>query len=371
MKIAIFANEIARPGASGVKVYSLEIIKNLLRIDRDSDYTLYSETSISAEIGLDRQNIRYTSTRPAKRFWAFSVFAKLVSQDKPDVVFMPVQTFPFFSFGRNKPKVVITIHDAAFRLFPETYTYAGRKLLDFHTGRSARLADRIIVPSEATKRDIMRFYGINQEKINVIPHGYSENLPKMTKNREDDVKKLTKSCSYVLFVGTVQPRKNIVRLAEAFAGLKKTGKYEDLKLVILGRRGWKAEQVYQEIAKNPFADHIIFVNDADDELLAGFYGRAEFFVLPSLYEGFGLPVLEAMSFGLPVLCADNSSLSEVAGGAALLADGNSAEDLADKMKMLFSSQSLKAELSQRSLERVKSFSWERAARETLEVLKKA
>jgi glycosyltransferase involved in cell wall biosynthesis len=364
MKIAFYANEIAQSGKSGVKTYSLEIIKSLLRIDGKNSYTLYSQKDISREISSDRAN--FAVLKPKKKFWAFSVFARKVKEDRPDVVFMPIQIFPFF--GKNKPKTVIIIHDVAFLLFPDHFTFLKRKLLEFHTKRSVELADKIIVPSEATKRDILRFYRVKADKIMVIYHGYSENLVKIANNREEDVKMLTKNSPYILFVGSIQPRKNILRLVEAFEEIKKSGKTVDLKLIICGGRGWMYEGIYVGIKKSLFSGDIFVISDADDELLACLYKNAQVFVLPSLYEGFGLPVLEAMSFGLPVVCGNNSSLAEIVGNAGLLVDAYDYKDIADKLKMLLISQELKAELSGRSFERSKAFSWEKAAKETLEVL---
>ncbi|MFA7171541.1 MAG: glycosyltransferase family 1 protein [Candidatus Paceibacterota bacterium] len=367
MKIAFYADEIAREGGRGVKTYSLEIIKNLLEIDDKNQYCLYSSGDISEKIKSPKAKLIFAE--PGKHFWAFSVFTKLIKKDRPDVVFMPIQTFPFFAFRGNKPKVVVTVHDVAFRLFPEQFTFLRRKLLEFHTKRSIRLADSIIVPSEATKKDILRFYDVNPEKIRVIYHGYSKKLVKNPEKRDEEVKSLTANSPYILFVGSIQPRKNIVRLAEAFAIVKGSQKYADLKLVICGGKGWMYEKIYEEIAKNPFAADIILTGSVSDELLSSLYQNAQFFVLPSLYEGFGLPVLEAMSFGLPVVCANNSSLSEIVGDAGLLVDEYDVQNIADKLEMLLSSQSLKAELAEKSLERIESFSWKKSAEETLQVIK--
>jgi len=364
MKIAFYANEIAKEGGFGVKTYSLEIIKSLLEINRDDEFVLYSDKDITKEVSSERA--KYVIREP-KRFWAFSVFAGEVRRDKPDVVFMPIQTFPFF--GKNKPKTVITVHDLAFLLFPRYFTFFRRKLLEFHTRRAVRLSDKIIVPSEATKRDIVRFYGVNEDKIVVVYHGFSQNLLEMKKNRDDSVSEITGGNPYILFVGSIQPRKNIVSLVKAFENIKKNSDNADLKLVLCGGKGWFYEDIYKEIAKSPCKKDVIFTGSVENDLLAAFYRNALFFVMPSLYEGFGLPVLEAMSFGLPVVCSDNSSLSEIAGDAALLIDPYRISDIGEKMGIFAADKDLRAQLSAKGLERAKGFSWEKAGRETLKVLK--
>ena len=363
MKIAFYANEIAKEGGFGVKTYSLEIIKSLLEIDKDNEYVLYSDKDIAGKILSER--VRYEVRKP-KRFWAFSVFAKEVCSDKPDVIFMPIQTFPFF--GRNHPKTVVTVHDLAFLLFPRHFTFFRRKMLEFHTRRAVRLSDKIIVPSEATKRDIIHFYGVKENKIVVVYHGFSQNLLETKKNRDESVLKITGHNPYVLFVGSIQPRKNIVSLVRAFEIMKQNGDNADLKLVLCGGKGWLYEDIYKEIAESPCSKDILFTGSVKGDLLAAFYRNALFFVMPSLYEGFGLPVLEAMSFGLPVICSNNSSLGEVAGDAALLIDPYRISDIGEKMGILAADKELRVQLSAKSLERAKDLSWKKAARETLKVL---
>lgn len=369
MKIAVYANEIAQMGNCGVKTYSLEIIRHLLAIDGENEYFLHAQKDISQEIISDRAKFMVYGSK--KKFWAFSAFGPRVIQDSPDAVFIPIQIFPFFIFRNNKPKIIVTVHDVAFLLFPDQFTYFKRKLLEFHTRRTVNFADKIIVPSEATKKDILHFYRIKEDKIAVIPHGFSKNLVKIAKNRDESVIRATNGCPYILFVGSIQPRKNIVRLADAFALIKKDEKLKDLKLVICGGKGWMHEEIYARISENPYNKDIVLAGSVNDELLANYYKNAVCFVLSSLYEGFGLPVLEAMSFGLPVICGNNSSLSEIAGDAALMVDAKSVQDIATKLRTLILSESLKAELSAKSLERAKAFTWEKAARETLEVIKGA
>lgn len=359
MKIAVYANEIAQKGSFGVKIYSREILQGILRLDRENRYTLYSSIDISSFFG---EEVVFSLIKP-KRLWAFTVFASRIKKDRPDVLFVPIQIYPFWK--KSSIKTVVVVHDLAFLLFPGHFTWIKRKLLAFHTKRAVLLSDRVIVPSEATKKDILKFYKVEASKISVIPHGFNANLLKMAQKADDRVYKLTNGKPYMLFVGSIQPRKNLIRLIEAFEEV--AGKENDLKLVICGGKGWIYEKIYKKIAKSPFSSRIIITGDVADDILAGLYKNALFFVFPSLYEGFGLPVIEAMSFGLPVVCAKNSSIAEIAGDATLFFDEYSVADMSQKMLTLCRNRALRDELSVKSLQRASFFSWDKAAKETVEV----
>lgn len=358
---------MAKHGGSGVKNYSIEIVKGLLRIDDKNEYTLYSHEDIKDQIA--PYEAKVVCKWPKVRKWMFLVFAPLVKNDQPDVIFMPVQTFPFLLVPRKRPKVVVTVHDVAFLFFPHHFNFWKRQFLKFNTRRSVRLADRVIAPSEATKRDLVRFYRIPECKIKVVYHGVSEDLPGLAQNNDPRIIGLTKGCPYILFVGAIQPRKNIVRLVKAFDMLKKTGKYEH-KLIICGGKGWLYWKIFDSIQHSAFSDDVIVVGDAENDLLASLYAGACLLVMPSLYEGFGLPVLEAMSFGVPVICADNSALAEIADGAALLFDGYSTTQIYRRMERVLGNRKVREELSVKGLLRVKEFGWDKAARETLEVMER-
>jgi len=366
MKIAVYANEITRQGESGVKTYSLEIINHLLQTDDKNEYILYCKKDIEDKVVVQKAKMVVAGRK--KHLWAFTVFAKLVKAERPDVVFMPVQTFPFLIRPKGKLKIVITVHDVAFLFFPQYFTFVRRQILQFHTKRAVKFADRVIVPSEATKNDLVRAYGVNPKKIKVIYHGASKNLLKMADKNDPRVIGLSGKNPYVLYVGSVQPRKNIVRLVQAFDMLKSSGKFNEHKLIICGGKGWLYEKIYQQMCGSAYSEDIILVGDANNDLLASLYTSATLLVMPSLYEGFGLPVVEAMSFGLPVVCADNSSLSEIADGAALLVDAYSPEDIFRKVERILEDGNLRLELSRKGLARAKDFNWEKTAEETLEVI---
>ena len=395
MKIAININELTLKQETGVKVYTREIVKALGQVDKKNEYILYancrdgdlsrlcnknainsdainSDAINSDAINSDainrvstNKNFKLKIAKSVLPFWTYTKLSQEIKKDKPDVLFMPIQSAPFFKKPKNI-KLVITIHDLAFLLFPEHFTFKDRFLLNFHTKRAVQMADKIIAPSEATKKDLIKFYGVDEDKIEVIYHGI--------KNHELGIMnyELKINNPYILFVGTIQPRKNIVKLIEAFEILKTSPNPSlsggELKLIIVGGKGWMADEIYQKAKKSKFSDEIIFKGKVSDNELANLYKNASILVLPSLYEGFGLPVLEAMSYGVPCVVSDNSSLREIAGDSALLIDAYNSNDMAEKMGALLNDEELREDLSRRGIENVKKFSWIKAAEKTLLVL---
>lgn len=360
MKIALYANEIARSGQRGVKTHSLELFRAMVRQNRGHDLTLFAEKSIK---GCFDEPVKEVII-PPRKWWAFRAFAPQMRDFKPEAVLMPIQTYPFWR--KSSFKVAVTIHDVAFLHFPEHYTAHGRFLLKFNTRRAARLADHIIVPSKTTRRDLIQFYGVPKEKISVVYHGFSDFLVKKGRVGSVEVFNFTQKSPFLLFVGSVQPRKNLIRLVEAFEILAPGA--PELKLVLVGGNGWLFEEILRRIEKSPVKNRIVMTGEVSIELLADFYASAEMLVFPSLYEGFGLPVLEAMSCGLPVVCAKNSSIKEVAGDAAVYFDEYDSKNMADKLKMVYYDADLQEKMQNEGLKRAREFSWEKAAQATWETM---
>ena len=460
MKIAVNINELTLKQNTGVKTYTREIVGALLQIDRENEYILHANCREQKFLFPTMENSKFKiqNSKFNLPFWTYAKLPQEIKKDRPDVLFMPIQAVPFFKKPKNL-KIVVTVHDLAFLLFPDHFTRKDRFLLNFHTKRAVRMADKIIAPSEATKKDIVKFYGINEDKIKVIWHGVKtsgnssfchceeerrSNPEIMRANRNitlsensngiatlryrsarNDNYNNSFSHPYILFVGSIQPRKNITGLIEAFETVKENrdlhichsdrserGTSErsggickretltsnennlkntfypltdpsarsyrrsvgmtvnalaSLKLVICGGRGWMADEIYKRAKESKFSKDIIFTGSVSDEERDEFYKNALIFALPSFYEGFGLPVLEAMSYGVPCVVGDNSSLSEIAGNSALLVDANNSADIAEKINLLLSNSELRKDLAQRGIENVKRFSWDKAGEKTLEV----
>jgi len=296
---------------------------------------------------------------PFPRLWTHLRLSwELVTRPRPDVLFVPAHVLPL---AHPLPSVV-TVHDLGYRHFPGAHPAGQRLYLDWSTRFSARAATHVIADSAATQRDLAHFYGVPAEKVSVVYPGRDERLvrvdPTPVRARYD------LPPDYLLHVGTLQPRKNLSRLIDAVAHLR--GQWPLVQLVLAGQPGWQAGPILEQARAN--AGFVRLLDYVPDDDLAGLYSGARAFVFPSLYEGFGFPVLEAMACGTPVVCANTSSLPEVAGDAALLVDPQDTAALAAAIGQLLSGEALRASLAAKGLEQVQKFSWERAATETLKVL---
>lgn len=363
MKIAININELTLKQTTGVKVYTREIVKALGKIDEKNKYSLYCNAKKLPEeySFLNYSNFELKKLKSNYPFWTYTKLAQTLKRDKPDVLFMPIQSVPFLNKPKNI-KIVTTVHDLAFMIFPNHFTTKDKFLLKLHTKRAVEMSDKIIVPSKATKNDIIKFYNIKEDKIKVVYHGVNNDFKLHISKFETDN-------PYLLFVGQIQPRKNIIRLIEAFEIIKnrRDKSLPCLKLAIIGGKGWMSGKILERAKKSKFAKDIALRGKISDDDLAKVYQNASIFILPSLYEGFGLPVLEAMSYGIPCIVSNNSSLVEIVDDHALLVDAYSSDDIAHKIGMLLNNEFLRKDFSERSLKNIKRFSWEKSAKQTLEV----
>lgn len=258
-------------------------------------------------------------------------------------------------------KYVVTIHDLITRLYPDKFTVKHRWVQNSLLLPILQKAEKIVAVSSATKNDIKKFYPEYVNKTKVIYEGVE---PQFSSRSGPDAERIRKKYKidfkYFLFLGTVEPRKNIERVVEAFVLLKQEKKVEH-KLVITGRKGWTYREILRKIVKTPFSQDIIFTGFVEDDDLPFLYSGADIFLYPSLYEGFGLPVLEAMACGTPVITSNLSSLPEIAGDAAIQINPLCIEEIAESMDRLSQDYELKEELRKKGLERVKLFTWEKAA----------
>ena len=261
----------------------------------------------------------------------------------------------------RKSRNVLTIYDLTFVKYPQycnktvrAYTRRVRQCLDW--------TDLILTISESSKRDIIEYLGFDADRIVVTPlasrygAGYQAHVPAF--------KPYNLTRPFILFVSTIEPRKNIVGLIEAFDILKRTQKI-DHDLVLVGQKGWLYEPIFERISRSPYRDSIHHLDYLPDDVVAEFYKRADVFVYPSHYEGFGLPVLEAMTLGTPVVCSNNSSLPEVAGDAAVMIDAEDEMAIADGIMKVIGDRTFRQKLIEQGREQALKFSWGRTAQETL------
>lgn len=261
---------------------------------------------------------------------------------------------------------VVTVHDLSFLRFPDAFKPFNRTYLAWATRASARRAALVIAVSESTRQDVIALLGVSPEKVVVVYNGVTEAFcPAPAEQVEAVARELDLPESFILFVGTLEPRKNLVRLLEAYARLRQMQpRGGSPPLVLAGGKGWYYQEIMERVEALGLKDHVIFPGFVPADTLPWLYRAAGLFVYPSLFEGFGLPVLEAMACGTPVITSTASSLPEVAGDAALLVDPEDTEGLADAMKRVLSDPELAAHLRLAGLARAVSFSWERAAAET-------
>jgi glycosyltransferase involved in cell wall biosynthesis len=275
-----------------------------------------------------------------------------------DVMFAPNYFLPRL-LGAIARRRVITIHDLTYKRFPELLQKETLHNLEAHMMREIARADAIICVSEATRNDLLKYYQVDPRRAFAIHSGVA--LP-ATGHRQP----VTLPDRYILFVSTIEPRKNLGVLLDAFENLKRSGKY-DGALVVVGRVGWKSEEFVPRL-RGRDVHHLDYL--APEELQE-VYRKAEVFVFPSIYEGFGFPLLEAMAHGVPTIAAESSSLPEIAGDAALYFDPRDAAQLESAISRVVENHELRHALIVRGRERVAQFQWETAAERTLEVLQHA
>ncbi len=264
---------------------------------------------------------------------------------------------------------VLTVHDLIFERLPNHHKALNRWYLRGSMPLFCRRATHIIAVSEYTRGDLIELYGVAPEKITVIPEAADARFRPQPRERiEYARKKYDLPARYLLCVGTIEPRKNLGRLLEAWEPLYLAG--EAPPLVIVGRRGWLYEDFFAALERSPARDGVIFPGWVVDEDLPAVYAAADLCLVPSIYEGFGLPVLEAMAAGAPVACSNGTAIAEIADDAALLFDPYDVEAIRAALRMALSDAALRADLRQRGYRRAAQFSWERAADETLVVYRR-
>ncbi len=270
---------------------------------------------------------------------------------------------PYLTQARS----VITLHDIAYLLFPTYHLLQNRIYLTLMMPRFLARADAVICVSEATRRDALRFYKLDPAKVHVITEGVEprfapiSNPPILQKIRA----KYHLPPRFILHVGTIEPRKNLATLLEAYAAIK--DEMGDVRLVIAGGKGWLYESFFEQLRALDLAEHVTLTGYVPDEDLPALINCAEVFAFPSVFEGFGLPPLEAMACGVPVLCSNASSLPEVVGEAGLLLPPTDARAWAEALRGVLANSILRADLRQRGLARAAQFTWETTAQKTLAV----
>jgi glycosyltransferase involved in cell wall biosynthesis len=358
MRIAIDARKLRD---FGIGTYLRNILIELSRLDRETEYVVLCRPDDAAAGDVLGRNFRMVpETAPT-----YSIAEQLriplsLAREGVGLVHEPHYVLPPLIRCRS----VVTIHDCIHLMFPQ---YLPGKLAHVYAKGSmwiaAHKADRILTVSEASKRDILRLFNVPAEKVVVVYNAIDERFlaPANAERMELVRQRYQLNHPFVLYVGNIKPHKNIERLIDAF-GRARSECPDNLKLVIIGDEISKYPGLRQSVHKHKLDKHVRFLGFQPMETLAAFYRLARAFVFPSLYEGFGLPPLEAMACGSPVVTSNVSSLPEVAGGAALLVDPYDANSIASGIVRAVTDDTLRADLITRGLERARSFSWPQSVR---------
>ena len=360
MKIGFVAEPYEEENASGMGYVVLELIKNLLAQDKSNDYIIYSSGLFKKErLSPNAQNVLIPKSFAKKFFWF------LKNSKDIDVLLFVAPLLPLVVSSKTKT-VVICQELAGQKIKPEGIKNKIKSFLrdGILMPITLKRASVVVAASNATKEDLLKFYNIEEKKIKIIYDGFQDlSLLKEKEKKVDE--KLT---PFFFFAGKVKYRKNVHGIAESFIKFrKKTG--ADCKLVIAGGYGGDYyDDIIKKLKENDCAEKVFFAGYVIGDVLYSFYKNAVACVFPSINEGFGMPIVEAMSLGTPVITSNISSMVEVAGDAALLVDPFNTDEIAEAMEKIFFDKKLKKELTEKGFERAKIFSWPKAAKEYLETI---
>ncbi|YAI81845.1 MAG: glycosyltransferase family 4 protein [cyanobacterium endosymbiont of Rhopalodia sterrenbergii] len=363
---------------SGIGVYTLNIIASLAKLQEAEHFELeiYFHPSVKNWLLRNFSVPHFLTYYPQVSILPIPVTIADVLAKYPNPVLSHFEGYlkkpnvlhgtDHYVYPYRNSRKIMTIHDLTFLKYPQYSTTLVQGYLD-RIKRCLTWTDLIITFSESTKQDIIEYLNINPDIIRTI---YEASRYSSNEIKPDQVELLKNSINYnfsipyLLFVSTLEPRKNVITLIKAFDYLKEQHKIPH-NLILIGQKGWKYQSIFEAIKNSKYQQSIYYLNYLSNESLAFFYSQTEAFIYPSFYEGFGLPVLEAMTLGSPVITSNTSSLPEIAGDAALLINPNDFLELAEAILKVISDSQLRKELTKKGKERAKLFSWEKTAQETL------
>ena len=372
MKIGIDCRTILNPKLgerAGVGHYTHYLVKNIIKCDTQNEYVLFFDWRFRDMKEFERKNVTVKNF-PFSQYNKYLPFAyshMLISaylvKEGLDLFHSPISSLPL----TYPKKSIITVHDLAIYKNPAWFPSQifSTKLL---VPQSLRKADKIIAVSESTKKDLKQIFNIPSKKIKVIYEGATIEKISVKNKRIDNLKRFKLWPKFILFVGTLTPRKNIVNLIRAYKQLLKMEPgFAEYQLVLAGGKGYQNDKVFNEIKEQKLKKQVRYLGYVTHNQKMELMKKATCFVFPSSYEGFGLPVAEAMALGTPVITSKVSSLPEVAGKAALLVDPEHDHEIAKALKKVLSDKKLQARMIEKGKKQVKLFSWEQSAQETIQV----
>lgn len=370
MKIGIDAHLLSFRASyrqAGVSKYIHALLEQYATFDHMNQYTVFVPPAPRPPDFARASNIHFGRSRlPTEKPQVRIPWEQVVlpfATRRLDVLHCPVNIRPFVSFCPT----VVTIHDLIYLVYPDKYLPAKRRYLTATTGWSVRHASRVIAVSESTKRDIVRLLHVPADKVTVVYNGVDERFRPIEDEQAIAAFKRKHNLPqrFILYLGTIEPRKNISLLLRAFAQLRQQPDFADVRLVVGGAKGWLYDDVFKQAGLQ--ASDIVFPGYLDDNELPLWYNSASVFVYPSLYEGFGLPAAEALACGAPVIAANTSSLPEVVGDAGILVASDDVAGLTAAIARILGDKAYAAHLRVAAAAQGARFSWRNAAEQTLQV----
>jgi glycosyltransferase involved in cell wall biosynthesis len=369
MLIGIDASRAAVSRPTGTEVYSQRLIQALLALESPHRFRLYFRGAVPPRLfpGAD------LCVAPFPRLWTHVRLSWEMARRPPDALFVPAHVVPLV----HPPASLVTVHDLGYLHFPQAHPWRQRFYLDLSTRWSIRVSAHVLADSAATKADLVARYDAPPGKITVAYPGRDETMAPVRDPAEIEAVKARHGIvgDYFLYVGTLQPRKNLARLVKAFAALEPGAPPTPVErrplLVLAGKRGWLYDDLFKLVSRLGLEGRVLFPGYIPDEDKAALMGGALAFLFPSLYEGFGLPVLEAQACGCPVITSTTSSLPEVAGDGALLVDPCDTGAITVAMERVASDWALRKELVESGLTHVHRFSWTACARTVLSAVEQS
>ncbi|MCX5657968.1 MAG: glycosyltransferase family 1 protein [Candidatus Omnitrophica bacterium] len=359
MKIGIDIRSTLKPERTGIGQYTFNLISSLAEIDHHNRYLLYGRIKPFSR----KKNPKIR----AKNFRFFTERLRL----RPEAFFERVDLYHTSSYDLLPPKnkkLVLTIHDVIVKAFPQGHSVETVKETERTIARALEQVSGLIVDSENTRKDIFKWFKFPESRIRVIHLGAGKEFYVLSDKQKSSGLNIARNYGiedkFILFVGTIEPRKNLSNLIQAFKILKDRYQIKH-KLVIVGMKGWDTDKINELVGSSGIDKEIIFTGYLKQNMINLFYNLADCFIYPSLYEGFGIPIVEAFHAGSAVITSNCSSCAEVAGNAALLVDPYSIEEISEAMFKIISDNKLNLELRKKAINRARDFSWDITARKTL------
>lgn len=370
MKIAINGSSLLHPSKTGVELYVKSLLENIKNLpqQQDFEFTLYYPASLgeldSSWVEKFPDNWQFKAVKwPIKYFWTQLALAWQLWKDKPDVFFAPAHVIPALYKGKS----VMTIHDLAFKYFKDAYSPKELRYQEWAIKSAKKKGAYFIVPSQTTFKDLHKFYNIDKERIALVYHGFAAQEFTIDQNKESlilDKYGLTAK-RYFFSLGRVENKKNTLGTIKAFEALLNKYEYKDLHLVLVGKGGYGFENIVKVVKESKYKEKIHLLGYLPNQEVSALLLNAYAFVFPSFYEGFGFPILEAMSCKIPVITSDYGVMAEIAEGSALLVNPKNQEAIVKAMRLYLEDKNSYDYYVKAGLEKYEEFTWQRASQETL------